>query len=909
MLTPALALGQGPLPKDQQNCINELNKGFAKVAKKQAKEVCTCIKDGAQGKLGGQTIEECTTADNKGKVADAKQKTISKVADKCSGPTPPFGATDATTVNDAAMAKEILLIHDLFGTDLDQNIISKASDKAAHKCQIDVAKAAKKCQETKLKVFNKCKKDGLKGKVPPGLILSAADLETNCLMTGGDPNTPQPDAKGKIAKACVSKLGGKISKSCSGVIQAAAFPGPCFDAPNLQACLDALVECRVCRALNSADDLKRVCDRFDDGLANKSCPPVSSACGDGILQTLLGEECDDGNTDDGDGCNGVCLDEFCGDGIVNDAPNEACDDGNTVDGDCCSSSCQIESAATECRAASDVCDVAENCDGITPTCPADDVVAAGTECRASSGVCDVAEECDGIGKSCPSDGFEPASIECRASGGVCDVADNCTGSDPNCPADAKSTAECRAATAACDASEVCDGVSNDCPADVLEPASTECRASGGVCDVAESCSGSDPSCPADAFDTGMECRASTGVCDPAESCNGTGTSCPADQLEPPSTECRASAGVCDLAENCSGSDPSCPADASAPDGTSCDDGDACTELDECTSGVCDGGPVCGNGSTEGACGEECDDGNAESFDGCSDICLLEIGPHKCTLDPNASTLALTTALFGIPPLPLLGALDVSCSSVDPNTGKALCGCTIQTIDPVFLTGIGTACVLAGDPNACDLGEIDCDGGNVLDWDLIADHNIGSCTGNPDCGTQCAAHCTGLGAAYSVSDSGCEGFCEGGPSDGLPCTMDTDCVSGSCPGPDGLGQGNICGCQCLAMVGDPSLAGGLNCLIPANIFVVLPSGSPCTDPPTISLGTVCIPATTETATGVVLQANDTPLDSIGPLSGTGVPTDCGDLASSVITGTTMVGQIAFFDSTLGDLTVTTVFACQ
>ena len=128
MFTPALALGQ--LPKDQQSCINELNKGFAKVAKKQAKEVCTCIKEGAQGKLSGQTIEECTTADNKGKVADAKQKTISKAADKCSGPAPPFGATDATTVNAAAMAKEILLIHDLFGTDLDQNIILKASDPA-----------------------------------------------------------------------------------------------------------------------------------------------------------------------------------------------------------------------------------------------------------------------------------------------------------------------------------------------------------------------------------------------------------------------------------------------------------------------------------------------------------------------------------------------------------------------------------------------------------------------------------------------------------------------------------------------------------------------------------------------------------------------------------------------------------
>ena len=59
-------------------------------------------------------------------------------------------------------------------------------------------------------------------------------------------------------------------------------------------------------------------------------------CGDGI-QTAS-EQCDDGNSDDGDGCSAACVVEFCGDGVTNNT-DEACDDGNTVDGDGCRADC------------------------------------------------------------------------------------------------------------------------------------------------------------------------------------------------------------------------------------------------------------------------------------------------------------------------------------------------------------------------------------------------------------------------------------------------------------------------------------------------------------------------------------------------------------------------------------------
>jgi cysteine-rich repeat protein len=105
---------------------------------------------------------------------------------------------------------------------------------------------------------------------------------------------------------------------------------------------------------------------------------ICATCGNGELDD--GEECDDGNNEDGDGCqadcslpalcNDYCLEEpgcggdyvcyqnscrnpvcsedddcicaVCGDGTVD--PGEECDDGNNEDGDGCSAICEIEEA-------------------------------------------------------------------------------------------------------------------------------------------------------------------------------------------------------------------------------------------------------------------------------------------------------------------------------------------------------------------------------------------------------------------------------------------------------------------------------------------------------------------------------------------------------------------------------------
>lgn len=77
--------------------------------------------------------------------------------------------------------------------------------------------------------------------------------------------------------------------------------------------------------------------------------PVFS-CGNGVVEgeqkvggnvTHAAEKCDDGNSDNTDGCRNNCTTPaVCGDGAVED--DEKCDDGNTASGDGCNASCTRE---------------------------------------------------------------------------------------------------------------------------------------------------------------------------------------------------------------------------------------------------------------------------------------------------------------------------------------------------------------------------------------------------------------------------------------------------------------------------------------------------------------------------------------------------------------------------------------
>jgi len=408
-----------------------------------------------------------------------------------------------------------------------------------------------------------------------------------------------------------------------------------------------------------------------------------NCCGNNIVES--GEFCDDGNQvvevclygeTACTVCNGDCLEQagataYCGDGVTNVSAGETCDDGNAVGGDCCGETCIVEAPGTLCRAAADICDVDETCDGVAASCPEDVVESAGTVCRVVAGDCDVVETCTGSAVACPVDAKTAAGTLCRAATDDCDVDENCDGVGDDCPEDelAATGAVCRAAVDDCDVDENCDGVVDSCPDDELAAAGAVCRAAADVCDVEETCDGVAASCRDDVLiATGTVCRVSDGDCDVEEACDGVASSCPDDVLIADGTVCRVSAGDCDVDEACDGIDVSCPVDdkivagdtcrastgvcdiEEACDGVSdtctadeffaagleCDDGDEGTKHDACDgAGVCVGVvPVCGDAEVDD--GEECDDGNIDDNDGCSSGCLTEIcGPgafgEECTL--------------------------------------------------------------------------------------------------------------------------------------------------------------------------------------------------------------------------------------------------------------------------------------
>ena len=304
------------LLKDQEKCLNAANKNAAKIVKAQGKDICACIKNGAKGKLGGQTIEECITSDAKGKVAKAKSKYDDKAGNCDAGF---VNLADKEDVKQRAMDKDISLIHWIFGSDLDAAILDAKTNKDDSKCQLAVAKAAKKCQDEKLKAYNKCKKDAIKGKNGPA-ITSAQELQDRCLGTGAG---SIPDPKDKLAK-CNQKMLDTINKKCPNLNVFPGCPDPA-DAAALKLCIDYMIECEVCRYLNAVDGLNRDCDLFDDGVANGSCDGAGvqrDIDGDGHSSTLevcLESDPDDPNsTPESFAVADVCedLEDNDGDGLV-----------------------------------------------------------------------------------------------------------------------------------------------------------------------------------------------------------------------------------------------------------------------------------------------------------------------------------------------------------------------------------------------------------------------------------------------------------------------------------------------------------------------------------------------------------------------------------------------------------------
>ena len=102
----------------------------------------------------------------------------------------------------------------------------------------------------------------------------------------------------------------------------------------------------------------------NDNVNNNENNNIAPVCGNGVIEAE--EECDDGNTEPGDGCSEQCEVEqgwectgepsvcnpICGDGLI--TGDQECDDGNTEPGDGCSEQCEVEQG-WECTGEPSVC--------------------------------------------------------------------------------------------------------------------------------------------------------------------------------------------------------------------------------------------------------------------------------------------------------------------------------------------------------------------------------------------------------------------------------------------------------------------------------------------------------------------------------------------------------------------------
>jgi cysteine-rich repeat protein len=384
------------------------------------------------------------------------------------------------------------------------------------------------------------------------------------------------------------------------------------------------------------------CDDGDQCTAGDQC--VQGDCKGGVPAA-----CDDGNACTDDTCNpaGGCVH------LANSAP---CDDGNecTVGDTCKKGSCSYASLV-DCGdgnpCTSDKCDPVQGCihDVASGPCDDADFCTVGDHCELGKCAGGQKMACDD-GNVCTKDScsaqagcqFVPAAGQCD-DGNACTQGDTCSagkclpGSSKDCDDDEVCTKDTCDPVAGCKhspATALCDD-GNWC---TLNDKCVQGKCQGGE---VKSCDDGNP-CTDDQCSPGQGCLHLFNMdpCEDADGCTLDDTC--ADGL------CKPGAPLnCDDSEVCT--QDSCDPIAlcqHAPKAGACDDKNACTTQDACSAGKCLGGlplacddgksctqnlcdpasgcvyvdvvPCCGNSILEGA--EECDDGNTNNSDQCSNQC-------------------------------------------------------------------------------------------------------------------------------------------------------------------------------------------------------------------------------------------------------------------------------------------------
>lgn len=446
---------------------------------------------------------------------------------------------------------------------------------------------------------------------------------------------------------------------------------------------------------------------------------LTTSCGNGIVD--LNEQCDDGNILEGDSCSPICKREECGNNVLD--PKEVCDDGNKESGDGCNATCTSKEVCGNMVVdVGELCDDgnATNADGCSGT-----PLTVGSEM--SPGPCKSTEVCG--------NGIKDLQV-----GEVCD--DGNTTSGDGCNSDCRSGEGCL--NGIVDPGEQCDDGNANNNDDCLNT----CRAAkcgDGVIDNAgthgETCDAGTTGSPVETATCNIDCttrvcgdgkvnQTAGEQCDNGVGANGDTKNCtaPAPTATPPRPGCQLNVCGDALVDN------------EDPRKEQCDDGNT-DNLDSC-SNACQSAN-CGNSVVNA--GEDCDDGNTIDTDACASchtaVCgdgFVRAGVEECDGGQNNPS--------------------DNCSN-----GCKIERCGNMILDPGELCDDGNTSNTDACTNGCQLaicgdnfvrmGVEQCDDGNTVNGDLCSSQcRLEGCgNGTLDPGEQCDD-------SNTMGGDGCSAMC-------------------------------------------------------------------------------------------------------------------------------------------------------
>ncbi|MBN1772307.1 MAG: DUF4215 domain-containing protein [Deltaproteobacteria bacterium] len=565
------------------------------------------------------------------------------------------------------------------------------------------------------------------------------------------------------------------------------------------------------------DDATDVPDRVDGDVIDEGTEAetdVSPTCGDGIVD--LGEDCDDANDVEGDGCDndctysctsstecddgndcngtesctdhacvdgtppadgtactqpsgepgvcrgGACVGADCGNGTVD--TGEECDDGNTDDTDACLSTCQSASCGDgHVWEGTEACD--DGNDLPDDGCESDCTFSCTTDAECSDGEACNGEETCGASHACV-DGTPPAE------GTACTLPDGRAGV---CRGGVCAAPECGNGTV--DAGEECDDGNTDNTDACLSTCRNASCGDGFVWAGHETCDGdSARACTSSCDTTGTEtcdaCNWSACV-PPPETCNGLDEDC----VEGPDNGFTCVMGATGSCTTTCSSTGSRTCSTACEWGTCVPPAEVCNGADDDCVGGADNGFDCVRASTQ-SCTTSCASTGNQT---CSDTCAWGSCAPPAEICNGVDDDCVGGADNGFD---CVRDATRSCTTTCSSTGTETCGSTCAW----------GACVPPAE--TCNGHDDDCDG--------ICDDGFGCCAGTTvTCTTTCGS--TGVGACTATCGlpsgtactppvetcNGLDDDCVGGADNGFDCVMGATrtCTVGACTGTQ------TCGTSC------------------------------------------------------------------------------------------------------------------